>query len=111
MVALIRDLGNKFFSSFSNTHFQQALNLPTVSFSINTEIDILLRNILNNYNEVRDRISSPKTQYSRASSLSSTKSSVAYHERMELNNTINIDIEMEDDSSQLFYKTSQKKAI
>jgi len=98
MVAPIRDLENKFFSSFSNTYSQQALNLPTVSSSINTEIDILLRNILNNYNEVRGRTSSSKTQYSMVLSLFSTKSFVAYHERMELNNTINIDIEMEDDS-------------
>ena len=111
MVAPVRDLGNKFLSSSSNTHSQQAFNLPTVSLSTNTGMDILLGNISDNYDEMRGRTSSPKTQTSRASSLSSTKSSVAYHERMELNNAMNVDIDMEDDSPRLSYETSQEKAI
>jgi len=61
-------------------------------------MDILLRNISDNYNKMKDKTSLPKTQYSRALSLSSTKFSVVYHERIELNNAINIDIKIEDDS-------------
>ena len=103
MVASIRDLGNKFFFSFSNMHSQQVFDLLTVS---NTGIDILLRNILDNYDEMRGRTSLPKTQCSSILSLSSTKSFVAYYERIELNNTMTEDIKMEDDSPQLFYETS-----
>ena len=111
MVAPIRDLGNKFFSSFSNIHSQQAFDLPTVSSSINIRMDIPPRNILDNYNKMRGRTSLPKTQYSRASSLSSTKFSVAYYKRMKLNNAMNIDIKIENDSPQLSYEIFQKKVI
>jgi len=82
-----------------------------VSPSINTGIDIPLINILDNYDKVRGRISSSKIQYSGALSLSSTKSSVAYHKRMELNNAMTEDVKMEDDSSQLSYETSQENTI
>ena len=43
--------------------------------------------------------------------MSSTKSSVAYHERMERNNSLNEDIEMDNDSPGLFYETHQEQAI
>jgi len=77
-----------------------------VSPSINTGIDIPLINILDNYDKIRGRTSSFKIQYSRALSLSSTKSSVVYHERMELNNAMTEDVKIEDDSPQLSNKTS-----
>ena len=41
----------------------------------------------------------------------STKSSVAYHDRMEHNNTMVIDEEMVDASSALSYETDHKKAL
>ena len=66
-------------------------------------IDILPGYFPDNYNEVRGRRVSHKSQGSRDSSMSSTKSSVVYHERMECNNE---DINMDDDSHALLYKTT-----
>ena len=81
MVAPVRDFGNKFFSSSLNIYSQQTSNLPTVSSSINIEIDILIENIPNNYDKMRDRTFLPKIQFSRESSMSSIKSSVVYHKK------------------------------
>jgi len=69
--------------------------------SINMGMDIPLRNISDNYDKVRGRTSLPKPQSSRASSISSTKSSVTYHERIEYNNGLNEDINMGNNSPQL----------
>jgi len=79
-------------------HSQQTFDLPTVSSSTNTGIDILLRNIPDNYDEVRGKTSSPKPQFSKASSVSSTKSLVAYYKRIEYNNSLNKDVNMDNDS-------------
>ena len=111
MVAPVRDLGNKFFSSATITHSHQPLNLPTVFPSTYTGMDILSGKIPDNYNEVQGRTVSLLPQLSKASSMSSTKSLVAYHERMECNNSLNKDIKMDEDSSGLFYKTHQEQAI
>ena len=43
--------------------------------------------------------------------MSSLKSSIAYHEKMELNNTMDIDVNINNNSPTLFYKTSQEKAL
>ena len=43
--------------------------------------------------------------------MSSTKSSVAYHEKIEHNNTMNIDMDMNNFSSEVSYETSQEKAL
>ena len=43
--------------------------------------------------------------------MSSTKSLVAYHDRMEYNNDIVVDNEMVDSTSTLPYETNQEKAI
>jgi len=43
--------------------------------------------------------------------MSTTKSLVAYHERIESNNAITEDINMNKDSPGLSYKTTQEKAI
>jgi len=110
MVAPVRDFGNKFFF-FNKYAFSTNLDLPTVSSSTNTGMDILPRNIPDNYDKVRGRTSSPKPQSSRASSMSSTKSLVAYHKRMEYNNGLNKDVNMDDDSPQLSYETPQEQAI
>ena len=77
--------------------------------STNTGMDILSRNIPDNYDKVRSRTSSPKPQSSRAFSMFSTKSLVVYHEIIEYNNGLNEDIDMGDDSSQLFYAMSKEK--
>ena len=79
--------------------------------SNNTGIDIFAGFAPNNYDEVKDRTLSTKEQTSRNSSMSSTKSSIAYHERMEHNNAMNVDININNNSLALSYETSQEKAI
>jgi len=78
-------------------------------FSINcTEIDSLSSGpSSDNFDEVRGRTSASKSQVSRNSSLSSTKSLVAYHERMESNNAMDID----NVSPDLSYEMTQEKNI
>ena len=75
--------------------------------SINIEIDILPRNISDNFDEIRSRTSSPKPQFSKISLMSLTKSSVAYHERIEYNNGLNKDVNMDNNSPKLSYETPQ----
>jgi len=58
-----------------------------------------------------DRIFSLQPQLSRASSIFSTKSLVAYHKRMECNNSLNYDVKIDNDSPRLSYKTYQEQAI
>jgi len=108
MVVPIRDLGNKFIFFSSNTHLQQDLQLPTVFPSNCTEMNILPGYSPNNYNKMRERRVSHKSQGSRDSSMSSTKSLVTYHERIEYNNE---DVSMDDNSHTLLYKTIQEKAF
>ena len=71
-------------------------------------MDILPGYSSDNYNEVRGRRVSHKSQGSRDSSMSSTKSSVIYHERMKCNNE---DVNMDDNSHALLYKITQEKAF
>jgi len=116
MVVPVRDLGNKFFSSSSNTHSQQAFNsqaleLPTVFYSKNAGMDIFVGFSPDNYDKVRGRTLLTKEQTFRDSSISSKKLSIAYHERIEHNNTMNVDIDMDNNSPALSYETTQEKAI
>jgi len=60
-----------------------------------------------NFDEVRSRTPTSKSQVSRDLSLSSTKSFVAYHERIESNNAMDID----DVSPNLSYEMTQEKNI
>ena len=111
MVVPIRDLENKFFLSFSTIMYsQQPLNLPTVLPSIYTEIDILSGKIPDNYDEIWGRTISLQLYSSRASSISSTKSLVDYHKRMEHNNNLNDDIKINNNSEgpRLSYETVQE---
>ena len=57
-----------------------------------------------NYDEMRGRTVSPKLQVFRNLSISSTKSLVVYYEKMEHNNTLNKDVNMDKDSPTLSYK-------
>jgi len=74
-------------------------------------MNILSGKIPDNYNKVQGRTASLLPQLSKASSMSSTKSSVAYHERIEHNNSLNEDIKMDENSPGLSYKTYQEQAI
>ena len=110
MIVPVRDIGNKFFLSSANMNSQQTITLPTMSLSTNMGMDLAYRNFSNNYDEMRDRTSSPKPQSSRASSMSLTKFSVVYHERIKNNNNLE-DINMESfNSPQLLYVTPKKQA-
>ena len=61
--------------------------------------------------EVRGRSLLTNKHTSRNSSMSSTKSSVVYYNRMEYNNIIVINKEMVDISPALSYETDQEKAL
>ena len=92
-------------------HSQQAFKLLTMLLLEDTEIDILSEIIPDNYNKMRNKTSLPKAQVFRDSSMSFTKFSVVYYERIKYNNTINKNIDMDEDSPILFYETSQEKVI
>jgi len=110
MVVPVRDLGNKSVFSPLNMHSQQSFQLPTVFSSNYTGVDKFFAGPSpDNYDEVRGRTSSPNIQVSRNSSVSPTKSSVAYHERIACNNTMIEDINMNDISPELSYETTQEK--
>jgi len=86
--------------------------LPTVYQDNNTEMDILKGKSPDNYNEVRGRSVSCNPSISRNTSMSFTKSSVAYYERMEQNNGMDVnDPSNKDPSLKLSYKTTQEKTF
>jgi len=64
-----------------------------------------------NYDEVRGRTILHSVYVFRNSSVSSTKFSIAYHERMEHNNATIEDVDMDNVSPRLPYKTTQEKDI
>jgi len=64
-----------------------------------------------NYDKVRDRPLPTKGNISRDSSMSFSELSVAHYEKMELNNAMNVDVDIDNNSPALFYKTSQEKAL
>jgi len=75
-------------------------------------MDILKEKSPDNYNEVRGRSVSRNPSVSRDTSMSSTKSSVAYHERMEQNNGMDVDDPPNKDPSlELSYETTQEKTL
>ena len=92
MVVPVRDLGNKLFSFSFNMHSQQSSQLLTI-FSTNcTGMDRLSSgSSSNNIDEVRGRTPTSKSLVSRDLSMSSTKSLVVYHKRMENNNDMDVD--------------------
>jgi len=111
MVVPIRDLGNKFTSTTSNTIPTQTFELPTVSYSNNTGMNIFAGPFSDNYDEVRGKSLSTKGNISRDSSMFSMKLSIAYYEKMELNNAMVIDNKMDNISPALSYEIDQEKAL
>ena len=109
IVAPIGELANKYFftTSISSTNMipTQASILPTVSSLNNTGMDLFAGPYPDNYDEVRGRSLSTNECTSRDFSMSSMKSSVAHHDRIEYNNTMVINKEMVDISPALSYKT------
>ena len=74
-------------------------------------MDIFAGPSSDNYNEVRGRPLLTKRNISRNSSISFSKLSVMHHEKMELNNAMNVDIDIDNNSPTLSYETSQEKAL
>ena len=89
--SIIREIGNKFFLFSANTN-----STPTVTIPTNTRMDFenVFRNTSDNYDEVRNRTSTPSKQSFRAFSMFSTVSLVIYHKRMEMNNNLEGDVEI-----------------
>ena len=91
----------------------QDFSLPTVYQANNTGMDILKGQSPDNYDEVRGRTLLCISNISRNTSMSSMISSKAYHEKIAWKNAMVVDDEdnNKDISPELFYETSQEKAI
>ena len=115
MVVSIGESANKHFftTSISSTNMipTQAFILPTMFLSNNTEMDLFVGLYPDNYDKVRGRSLSTNECISRDSLMSSTKSSITYHDKIERNNAMVIDKEMVDISPALFYETDQEKVL
>ena len=114
MVVPIGNIANKFifpstFSSSTITNSQDP-DLLTVFSANRTEMDLPIEFVPINSFEVRGRTSSTEKNNSRDSTISSTQSSVIYHERM-ANNGIDINQEPTIKSPAISYKTEQEKAL
>ena len=72
-------------------------------YSNNTGIDIFAEFTPDNYDKVKGRTILTKEQTSRDSLMSLTKLSTIYYKRMECNNAMNIDIDMDNNSPALPY--------
>ena len=115
MVAPIGESVNKFmfptsFSTTTQSNNKQTL-LPSVNVSSNTEMDQSTGTNPVNNNDVRGR--SPKIckNWSKNSSMSSMVSSTIYHERMEINNSMDIDSDPPTESPTLSYEDERDKEI
>jgi len=114
MVASVRELRSIFNSLSSNMSATHNFNLPTVYHVNNTGIDALQGSSPENLNKVRGRSLSFNPSLSRESSISSTKSSIPYHERMEQNNSMDVDKvdqSNNDSSLELSYENTQEKNL
>ena len=78
MVALIRDLENEHL-------FTLAFNLITSQIARTLAYEAI---DIDNFNNIRERSASPSKMSSKSPSISSTTSSIPYHEKMEINNDL-----------------------
>ena len=108
MVALIRDIRNKFFSTSANTNSASRMTLPT---DMGIDIDNFISNIADNYDEVRGHTITYNKQVSRTVSMSSSEALVVYTTKMKrLNNCLkDKDLREPIDKSQLLYVTPRKQ--
>jgi len=113
MVVPVRKIRKIFTSSSTNMILTQDFSLPTVYQANNTGMDILKGQSPDNYDEVRGRTLLCISNISRNTSMSSMISSKAYHEKIAWKNAMVVDDEdnNKDISPELFYETSQEKAI
>ena len=115
MVVPIRETVNKFtfLTSFSTTipTINQQNLLPSVNILNNTEMDHSTGSnpVINN--DTRGRSPQICKNWSRDSSMSSMVSSTIYHEKMELNNSMDIDSDPPVESPTLSYEEEREKEI
>ena len=74
-------------------------------------MDIFSEPFSDNYDEMRGRSLSTKKNISRNLLMSSMKSSVTYYKRINHNNAIVVDNEMDNITPALFYEDKQEKAL
>ena len=115
MVAPIREIANKFifptsFSTKIQSNNKQTL-LPSVNVFSNTEMDQFTETNPVNNNDIRGRSPKIYKNWSRDSSMSSIVSSTIYHERMEINNGMDIDSDPPAESPMLSYEDERDKEI
>ena len=111
MVVSIRDLGNKFSFTMTNTPPTLNFKLPTVSSTSNTGMDLSSRPYSDNFDEVRGRNSFTNKNISRDSSMFFTMFSIAYYNRMTINNGMDVNKVMNNNFPTLSYEDEQKKAL
>ena len=115
MVVPIGETANKFnFTTFFSTTIQsnnQQTFLPSVNTFSNTEMDHSTGTnpVINN--DVRGRSPQIHKNWSRNSFMSSTVFSTIYHERMELNNSMDIDSDPPVETPALSYENEGDKEI
>ena len=115
MVVSIGNTANKFifspiFSTTITSHNLQTF-LPTVDAYTNTGMNKSTGTNPITNNETRGRSSRIKKNLSRDTSMSSTCSSVIYHERVTMNNSMDIDSDPPTESPVLSYEEEQEKKL
>ena len=115
MVAPIGNTANKFifpliFSTTITSHNLQTF-LPTVKTCTNTGMDKSTGTNPVTNNETRGRSSQIKKNLSKNISMSSTRSSVIYHERVTMSNSMDIDSDPPTESPVLSYEEEQEKEL
>ena len=111
MVVPNRELANK--SSLNSSTYtipSPNTNLLTVEPFNTTGMDIFKKQNPDNYDNMRDRKPSQSLNSSKDASMVSSTSSTPYHKRMEKNNEMDIDDNI-NASPELSYKTPQEKEI
>ena len=111
IIVPIRDLGNKFSFTMTNTSPILTFELPTVFSTSYTGIDLLSGPYPDNYDEMRSRTPFTNKNIFRNSSMFFTKSSITYYKRMANNNGMDIDKVMNNNSPTLSYKKEQEKTL
>ena len=107
MIVPIRDLGNKSSFTMSNMFLVFTFELPTVSSINHTGMDFPTGPLPDNYNKVRGRFPFIDKNTSRDSSMSSTKSFIAYHKKM-ANNGMDVN---NNNFSALLYEEEHEKTL
>ena len=115
MVVSIGNTANKFifspiFSTTITSHNLQTF-LPTVDAYTNMRMNKSTGTNPVTNNETRDRSSRIKKNLSKDTSMSSTCSSVIYHERVTMNNSMDIDSDPPTESPVLSYEEEQEKKL